>query len=412
MKIAILTGGFLPVLDGVTVGWFYRLQELSRLGHDILFLCPDYSDLAHLYPNWKDYVGAIFPGIRVVGVASQPFIGVDFERNISPKAYPQILEELQHFRPELIHVEEPERLFIGSRRLFPGIDYAREAKIPCVACFRTNFSEYLEDFFKLPKIAISGLQFLLKQLLVLIYNRYAITLVPSEITKQKLVEFGIKNAKYVDLNGFDFNKFDLGLKDDRFFQTYYQLPEVDEKIKLVFVGRLTPDKGWNFTLSALPNLLTQVGIDKVALIVVGDGQMRDEIAEKLGTITPSLHLLGRVPPEKIPAVLINSDIYVTTSEKENRSVTLIEALGAALPAIAPQAGGVVQDVREGWNGFLFEPQNSKDFQQKLLTVLEDETLRQTMGENSRNYAAQYSWGNTVKNLVEQWRQQIHDFTAA
>ncbi|NJO71523.1 MAG: glycosyltransferase family 1 protein, partial [Oscillatoriales cyanobacterium RM1_1_9] len=279
MKIAILTGGFLPVLDGVTVGWFYRLQKLSEFGYEVLFLCPDYSDLEHLYPNWEDYVGNILPGIRVVGVASIPFIGVDFERNISQKSYPQILQELRQFQPDILHVEEPERLFIGSFKLFPGLDYSRQAKIPCVACFRTNFSEYLEDFFGFHPLVISGLQALLKKLLGIIYNRYDLTLVPSAITQQKLIKIGINNTRYADLNGFDFDRFDLSLRDLEFFQKNYNLPQADQQIKLVFVGRLTPDKGWNFTLSALPQILVNLGIETVALIIVGDGQMRAEIAQ-------------------------------------------------------------------------------------------------------------------------------------
>ncbi|MGL5082631.1 MAG: glycosyltransferase [Microcoleaceae cyanobacterium] len=406
MKIAILTGGFLPVLDGVTVGWFYRLQKLSQFGYEVLFLCPDYRGLAHLYPNWKDYVGNILPGVRVVGVESIPFIGVDFERNIGRRSYPQILTELQQFQPDILHVEEPERLFIGSLKLFPGLDYGRAAKIPCVACFRTNFSEYLEDFFSVPPGVISGLQFLLRKLLVLIYNRYDLTLVPSVVTQQKLIEFGIKNTQYEDLNGFDFDRFDLSLQADQFFAKTYQISGIDDKVKLVFVGRLTPDKGWNFTLSALPQALVKLGIENIALIIVGDGQLQGEIAEKLSQVTPHVHFLGRVAPENIPAVLFNSDIYITASEKENRSVTLIEALGAGLPAIAPRAGGVVQDIQDGWNGFLFEPQNAEQFEEALRRLVEDVTLRQSMGARSRDYAAQYSWDQTVRNLVRRWQQQL------
>ncbi|NEP76255.1 MAG: glycosyltransferase family 1 protein, partial [Okeania sp. SIO2G5] len=41
MKIAIISSGFLPVVDGVTVSLYHRLRSLSQRGHQVLVLCPD-----------------------------------------------------------------------------------------------------------------------------------------------------------------------------------------------------------------------------------------------------------------------------------------------------------------------------------------------------------------------------------
>jgi hypothetical protein len=43
MKIAIITSGFLPVVDGVTVGSYYRLKKLSEWGHQVLAFLPRLS---------------------------------------------------------------------------------------------------------------------------------------------------------------------------------------------------------------------------------------------------------------------------------------------------------------------------------------------------------------------------------
>ena len=187
MKIAILASGFLPVIDGVTVSGFYRLQKLSQWGHEVLFFCPDYSPLAEMYPNWQDYTGNIFPGVKVVSLKSKAFF-VDFERDVAWSAYGQFEEELAKFQPDIIHVDEPERLFINFWRL-PGVNYARRNGIACVGFFRTNFLEYLEDFFPLPKPLLLALQWLLKKLIVFVYNSYDATLVSSTITKEKIVAF-------------------------------------------------------------------------------------------------------------------------------------------------------------------------------------------------------------------------------
>ncbi len=405
MKIAIIASGFLPVLDGVTVSGFYRLQKLSQWGHEVVFFCPDCSCLEHLYPNWRDYTGNILPGVRVVRLKSMSFF-VDFETNFAWGAYRQLLEELRQFQPDLIHVDEPERLFIGLWR-FADLKYARQANIPCVAFFRTNFLEYIEDFWSLPKAFLPLYVFLVKKLITFVYNRYDATLVSSTITRQKLVQLGIKNTLYGNFLGFDRDKFHPNLRQANFFASEYGLTEVDRQVKLIFLGRLTPDKGWGFTLSALPQIFEAIEPNKLAILIVGDGEMKEKIATQLGRFTPHVHLLGRVSPDKIPAILANSDLHVTASEKETRGLTIVEAFASGIPVLAPRAGGVMENIEDGINGFCFTPQDRQDFIHKLKLLIENPSLRQEMGLRGRNsVASKYSWDETVRNLLQVWQEQI------
>ena len=340
MKIAIITSGFLPVVDGVTVADFNRMKKLSQWGHQVRVFCPDYSSLASVYPNWQDYTGEILPNIEVVNLPSDAFMGLDFERNVSWRARPYLMQSLEEFQPDILHVDEPERLSVGLLQT-PGIQYAKQAGIPCVCFYRTNFIEYAEDYFDWPPAAITGLQNVFKLLLRRVYNAYDQTFTTSPITQQKIIKLGIKNSRYAGLVGFDTDHFSPDLRRPDFFAQTHDLPQVDQQVKLVFVGRLTPDKGWGFTFKAMRELLSRIDRDRVALIVAGDGSMREEISEELGALTPHVHLLGRVEPTQIPILLANSDIHITTSEKEARGLTILEAFASGIPVLAPRAGGVV-----------------------------------------------------------------------
>ena len=405
MKIAIITSGFLPVIDGVTVSGYSRLQKLSEWGHEVLLFCPDYSSLAKVYPDWQDYTGNILPGVRVVNLESEAFFDLDFERNVSRSSYQKLRQELASFQPDIIHVDEPERLFLGFWRI-PGVKFAKEAGIPCVSFFRTNFLEYLEDYDLFPGFKLIWLKFLIKRLIVSVYNAYDITLVSSTITHKKLIDLGIKNTRYGNLLGFDGEKFNPGLQQTNFFANKYKLPAVDKQIKLVFLGRLTPDKGWDFTLQVFPNLAQELDINKLALIIVGDGSIRSEIAEKLAKVTRNVHFLGRVSPQDIPALLANCDVHVTASEKETRGLTILEAFASGIPVLAPRAGGVVENIIDGENGFLFTPQDEDDFISKLKILVKNPNLRQAMGEKGKKCVSKYSWDETVRNLVEIWQDLI------
>jgi glycosyltransferase involved in cell wall biosynthesis len=336
-------------------------------------------------------------------------MNLDFERNVNWQARQPLIQGLADFQPDIVHVDEPERLAVGLWQI-PGLRYAKQAGIPCVSFFRTNFLEYAEDYFDWPPGAIALLKHLFTLFLRRVYNAYDLTLVTSPITQAKIVQLGINNTHYASLVGFDTEQFSPELRQSNYFAKTYDLPQVDSQVKLVFLGRLTPDKGWGFTFKAMRQVFAQISPEQVALLIAGDGSMRTEIAQELGHLTPHVHLLGRVTPTQVPALLANSDIHITTSEKEARGLTVLEAFASGIPVIAPRAGGVVENIVDGWNGYLYTPQSTDDFAKKLQRLVEDPILRQHMGKRASKTADQYSWDHAIETLVSLWEDILSKTT--
>ncbi len=409
MKIAILTSGFFPVIDGVTITVFNRVQRLSNQGHQVLLFSPDYRPIAEVYPDWQQYVGNFLPNVTVVSLPSAPFMGLEFDRNVKRSSYPMVLAELEKFQPDLIHVDEPERLQLGFDRI-PAVDFAKRHQIPCVSFLHTNFIAYLEDYFTLPELLISLMQRISKRIVAHIYNAYDATLVSSKITYQQAQKMGIKNLIQAELLGVHLEDFQSDLKSANFFERNYGIPNLDQKVKLIFLSRLTPDKGWQFVINAFARMANsaqyQPLLDRITVLIAGDGSMRAEITQKLAML-PSVHFLGRVAPAHVPALLLNSDIHITTSEKETKGLTILEAFAAGIPVIAPRAGGVVDSIQSGQNGFLFEPRHWMDFAAKLDQLVNDAPLRHRMGTAARQTAAPFDWDAAVQQLLHIWQAQIN-----
>lgn len=407
MKVAILTSGFFPVVDGVSIAVFQRLRRLSQLGYQVLVLCPDYQPIADLYPDWAEYVGEIMPNVTVRSLPSAPFMGVASERNVQKNSYPALLQALTAFQPELIHVDEPERLQLGWDRI-PAIDYARRASIPCVSFLHTNFIDYLEDYFSLPRIVIRLMQAISRRIVSRIYNAYDATLISSTITFEQASRMGIKNAIQGEFLGVDLAQFDPALRQPDFFARHYQLPELDTKLKLLFLGRLTPDKGWKFTIAALTAMARQPQyrslFAQVGLIIAGAGDMQAEIDRALRQLPCPVRFLGRVPPPEVPALLLNSDLHLTASEKETRGLTLLEAMAAGIPVLAPRAGGIPDTVQPEQTGLLFQPGSVSDFASQLQRLVSQPELRQHLGATARQQAADLDWTDAIDRLIQSWQQ--------
>lgn len=409
MKIAIISSGFLPVVDGVTVSVFQRARVLSQLGHQALILCPDYQSVESVYPDWRDYQGEILPGVQVVGLPNEPFMGVAFERNLSRQADLALNQALAAFSPEIVHVDEPDRIFLGMLKA-PGVAYARANGIPCVGFYHTNFIDYIEDFLPLPRLATSFLQWGSMLFIRPVFHSYDAVLVASPVTLEKMRQLKVKNVLYGRYLGVDIQTFRGQKRDSDFFAKAYGIEGLENKTKLVFLGRLTPDKGWGFAVRSL----TAWSKDpqnahlksKIAIVMAGDGELRTQIANELQPLGLSLHLLGRIPPTAVPPLLANSDIHITTSEKETLGLTILEAFAAGIPVIAPAKGGVTTHIRDGENGLLFEPQNTHSFGQALTRLVLDRQLRHQLGQQGQQDVTHYDWEKAVLILLSTWQQQI------
>ena len=427
MKIAIIASGFRPVVDGVTVALHHRLRLLSQGGHEVLLLCPDYEPEAALYPQWREYLGEIFTGVRVVRLPSEPFMGVAFERNLSHRARKPLQQALADFEPALIHVDEPDRIFLGLLKA-PGVAYARAHGIPCVGFYHTNFIDYIEDYLAeaVPLLNSQGVGRLLRKPVVAIaqwasmlfirpvFHAYDLVLVSCEATRLRLEELRVRNLHQGQFLGVEVAAFQEVTRQADFFEQVYGLADIAPKLTLTFVGRLTPDKGWYFTLQALADWVGDADnadwLDQVVVIVAGEGAMRSLIESTLDDLGLSACFLGRIVPEAVPALLVNSDIYITTSEKETLGLTVLEALCAGIPAIAPRAGGVVTHMQDGYNGRLYapqsSPQSSQSFGQALSELIADAPKRRQMGERGAQDAAPYRWETAVQNLLKTWQTLI------
>ncbi len=406
MKIAVICSSFFPVIDGVTIAVLNRLKQLSILGHHIIVFCPDYQPIKHIYPDYQEYIGEIFPNVKVINLASIKSVALDFERDVTIKSYQRVIKELKEFQPDIIHVDEAERLGFCFLKL-PGVKYARQNNIPCIAWFHTNYSDYFDDYFKSPLGINKLIKKVLASIFTKIYNAYDLTLVSSSVTAQKLTKLGVKNIYCADLLGYN-SKYFANSKNFDFFSNQYKIHNIENKIKLIFLGRLTPDKGWNFTLKSLANLSPDI-LNQIAIIIAGDGALKDEIEASLKQLTPNVYLLGRSAPETVPMLLTNSDIFITNSEKETRGLTVIEAAAAGIPAIAPRAGGVIDTIKDGETGFLYQPQNQADFLDKLNLLISNINLRQSMGIKAKELSQQWTWEQTINNLVKIWSDEINKF---
>lgn len=168
-------------------------------------------------------------------------------------------------------------------------------------------------------------------------------------------------------------------------------------VKVLFIGRLIPRKGFQYVVRALPRIqeLTAVPFE---VEVVGGGAMR-EMLDDLAVSLKVSHLLsyvGTIPYDKLHETYQGADIFVLTSESEGMPCVVLEAMGCGLPVVTTDVAGNQEIVREGENGYLVPVGDTSRLAQSLARLIADPQLRRRLGAASRKVVQPYDWHTIVR----------------
>jgi glycosyltransferase involved in cell wall biosynthesis len=77
--------------------------------------------------------------------------------------------------------------------------------------------------------------------------------------------------------------------------------------------------------------------------------------------------------------------------------------------VASRIGGIQDTVEDRKTGLLFEPENTDDLADKIVTLLKDERLREDMGKAAKVKAKEYDWSKIAERTLEIYKKVITDF---
>lgn len=147
--------------------------------------------------------------------------------------------------------------------------------------------------------------------------------------------------------------------------------------RLLFIGQLTPRKGYDLLVRALPAVLqahptTVLGI--VSGLNPADRAAMEQMAADLG-VAQAVHFLGRVADEQLINLFRTSDLYVTPTRYEGFGLTLLEAMAGGCPVITSTIPVVDEIVEHGVNGWLVRYDDPAALADGIIRLLDEPDLR-------------------------------------
>ncbi|MFC1511045.1 glycosyltransferase family 4 protein [Candidatus Margulisiibacteriota bacterium] len=370
MKICHLSS-FLPkyhkLWGGAEMAALRLAQAQTKAGHKVDFLIArpeqqvqeDFS--VHVLATVEDYV----PGLlkRFFDLLKRWFLPFDLLTFVHSYL---VLKKLS---PDIVHVHNVKSLSLavvlaaklcGLKVIFSIYDYWLFCPKETLVSRQWGVFAYLRQIFFRPFIAM--------------VNAF---LVLSESSADILKESGIGPDKIEKIHlSFDLNKFPA-----------YGLQEV-VRGRILYVGWLQPRKGLHILIRAMTDVLKHS--PSASLRVIGateDSVYLLEIKKliKEQQLESVVKILGKVDDGCLQKELKQANVIVIPEQWPNMSpLFLIESMSYAKPVVAGRIGGLPEFIRDGENGYLFEPQAESELAAKIIKIFSDPEKARQMGEQARH----------------------------
>jgi glycosyltransferase involved in cell wall biosynthesis len=164
-------------------------------------------------------------------------------------------------------------------------------------------------------------------------------------------------------------------------------PDPGTALRLVYIGRLTREKGLHELLRALA-LVRERGVD-ARLTIAGsgaeEGRLR-EAADRLG-LASRVEFAGPAFGRRKIELLAGSDASVLASYSEGLPYALLESMAAGVPVIASRVGAIPDVVVDRIHGLLIPPRDPQALAEAILELASDRERLARMGAACRERIA-------------------------
>ncbi|MBW2646622.1 MAG: glycosyltransferase family 4 protein [Deltaproteobacteria bacterium] len=206
-------------------------------------------------------------------------------------------------------------------------------------------------------------------------------------------------------NGLDMEVFDAAMEAaDGSLRA--ELGVEDNSLLVTALGRVCPDKGFDYYLEAASRVLSSR--PNVHFLLVG-GDEHKKFASDLRAqaqerdIKDHFHFLGF--RDDVPRILAESDIFVLSSRREGHPYVLLEAMACGCAVVASRCAGVEETVMEGKTGRTTEVGDVEAISASIISLIDDPELRKTLGMNAfQDIRERFTASTSVEGLMAAYEE--------
>jgi len=383
MRIGFFSDTYLPITFGTEISIETFRIWLEKLGHQVFVFVPNYPDIKKLEKNIFR-----FPSFRLIKSPENRlmFFG------------PNDVKKIITLKLDIVHSHTP----FSAGWLAKII--AKKSKIPLFYTSHILYPEYAKYWiFKENKV----LPVLMKFYLKIFGNSCSALIAPSLKMKKLLENYGVKKPIFVLPTGLDFERLERIQEKDSETRRKFGIPLTD-KI-LLYIGRLTEEKNVSFLIESF-NLIQKKRKD-VCFVLIGEGYLEEKLKEKVKKLGLESKVIftGRIAWEEVIKIYRSANLFLFASLTDTQGLIILEASYFGLPIVALKDDCYEEMLINGKNGYTIYPYQTSLFAERVLEILNNQSLYQEFSKNAKEIAKNFSAENQAKKLVGVYQKILETY---
>ncbi len=370
LKLAYFTETYLPNRDGVVSSILSFRKALEARRHSVYIFCSGTGKARkeNADPNVFYHNSTPFHPYPEYHIALFPFLSQKRVRTLGC---------------ELVHSHGMATMGLAALQI------SRTLKLPLVGSFHTLVPEAVH-------YVARGTT--LKQLTKRIawkytqwyYNSCDATIAPSNQIKEILEEHNFKNVHVIP-NGVDVKKFNPKADKGKIRKKLGL-----EKNKIVLhVGRLVLEKNLDLLIDAAMLVLEEDPSCRFVITGKGPAEKYYESLVEARGLKDRFIFTGFVQDDELPNYYASADCLVFPSKFETQGLVALEAMACGTPVAGADCLGIKDALKNGWNGYLFNPDSVDDCADAVIKTIEK---KKAFAKNTRATAMNFSIEQCTKKL--------------
>jgi L-malate glycosyltransferase len=173
--------------------------------------------------------------------------------------------------------------------------------------------------------------------------------------------------------------------------------------RVIYVSRMEATKGHDTLLDAWVLLKVPYPLE---LILVGGGSLLPEYQNKIKLSKPAHDVIFTGEKSNVTELLQSSQIAVFPSFREGLPLALLEMMSCGLPVIVSDIPELKELVSNGVNCLTFRAGNQNDLLEKLLLLIGNAELRNTLGQEARAHIEKNYSNKRMRNDYDDIYQKL------
>lgn len=188
-------------------------------------------------------------------------------------------------------------------------------------------------------------------------------------------------------------------------QTFHPHDDKTKDIDVLFVGRLSTEKGLSILIEAVRQLSKEARI-----LIVGDGPLRRRLERDAQQVEAAIEFQGWIENKLLPKYIRRAKLQVVPSLSEPQGLVVLEAMACGIPVIGAETGGIPDMIQHGKNGWLVPPNDAEALAKTIRAVLDNDRERDKIGRAAYEKAQSFSTKEFGHKVVELYEMMIERFS--